>query len=79
MEPGMELRKDPITKSWVIVGHPDHAGLPEEPCPLCPGSEAQGETLLYDPNKENWKLRVVPHMRPLYRADGEFARTAEGI
>jgi UDPglucose--hexose-1-phosphate uridylyltransferase len=75
----MELRKDPITKSWVIVGHPDHAGLPEEPCPLCPGSEAQSETLLYYPNKENWKLRVVPHMRPLYRADGEFARTAEGI
>jgi len=75
----MELRKDPITKSWVIVGHPDHAGLPDEPCPLCPGSEGQGDTLLYSPNKENWKVRVVPHMRPLYSADGEFTRTAEGI
>jgi UDPglucose--hexose-1-phosphate uridylyltransferase len=75
----MELRKDPITKSWVIVGHPDHAGLPEEPCPLCPESAAQSETLLYYPSKEKWELRVVPHMRPLYRADGEIARTAEGI
>jgi UDPglucose--hexose-1-phosphate uridylyltransferase len=75
----MELRKDPITKSWVIIGHSDHAGLPDEPCPLCPESAGQTEAILYYPNKESWQLRVIPHMRPLFRKDREVARSAEGI
>jgi len=75
----MELRKDPITRSWVIIGHPDSAELPDEPCPLCPDSAGQTQALLYMPSKENWQLRVVPHMRPLYHVESEAARSAAGI
>lgn len=74
----MELRKDPITRSWVVVGkqeRPSAAGA----CLLCPGSEGQSKTLLALPAAEPWQVRVIPHFDPLYRIEGEPARTAEGI
>jgi UDPglucose--hexose-1-phosphate uridylyltransferase len=74
----MELRKDPVTRSWVAVGHAEEAPLPIEPCPLCPGS-ATGQTLLALPTQGPWKVRVTPHPAPLYRVEGEVGRAAEGI
>jgi UDPglucose--hexose-1-phosphate uridylyltransferase len=74
----MELRKDPITRSWVVVGHPEHASMPEG-CPLCPGHEAEQHTLLTRPNDGPWKVRVMPHLDPLYRIETEMGREAEGI
>jgi UDPglucose--hexose-1-phosphate uridylyltransferase len=74
----MELRKDPITRSWVVVGHPEHAAVPEG-CPLCPGHEAEQHTLLARPDGGPWKARVMPHVDPLYRIETEMGREAEGI
>jgi UDPglucose--hexose-1-phosphate uridylyltransferase len=74
----MELRKDPITRSWVVVGHPEHAAMPEG-CPLCPGHEAEQHTLLSRPNDGPWNVRVMPHLDPLYRIETEMGREAEGI
>lgn len=74
----MELRKDPITKSWVVVGHPEHVEMPEW-CHLCPGHEAEQHTLWQQPATGPWQLRVMPHGDPLYRIEGEVARQAEGI
>jgi len=74
----MELRKDPITRSWVVVGHGEEASLPVDPCPLCPASES-GQTLLALPSEGPWKVRVTPHPLPLYRVEGEVGRAAEGI
>jgi UDPglucose--hexose-1-phosphate uridylyltransferase len=74
----MELRKDPITRSWVVVGHPEHADIPEG-CPLCPGHEAEQHTLLARPANGPWKVRVMPHLDPLYRIETEMGREAEGI
>jgi UDPglucose--hexose-1-phosphate uridylyltransferase len=74
----MELRKDPITKSWVVIGHPEHAAMPEG-CPLCPGHEAEQHTLLVRPSDGPWKVRVMPHLDPLYRIETELGREAEGI
>jgi UDPglucose--hexose-1-phosphate uridylyltransferase len=74
----MELRKDPVTRSWVVVGHTDDAPLPVDPCPLCPAS-ATGQTLLALPADNPWKVRVTPHPAPLYRVEGEVGRAAEGI
>ena len=75
----MLLRKDPITRSWVVVGHPEKAPVPAEPCPLCPGSEAQTQTLLTLPSGSPWQVRVFPHFNPLYRIEAELARSPEGI
>jgi UDPglucose--hexose-1-phosphate uridylyltransferase len=74
----MELRKDPITRSWVVVGHGEEAALPVVPCPLCPGSES-GQRLLVLPSDGPWKVRVTPHPAPLYRIEGDVGRAAEGI
>jgi UDPglucose--hexose-1-phosphate uridylyltransferase len=75
----MELRKDPITRSWVVVGHPDDVPVAAEPCPLCPGNEGETRTLLALPDGGAWCVRVFPHFRPLYRIEGEPGRSAEGI
>jgi UDPglucose--hexose-1-phosphate uridylyltransferase len=75
----MELRKDPITRSWVVIGQVEAAELPMEPCPLCPGNEGETRTILRLPEHGPWQVRVFPHFRPLYRVEGDPQRMAEGI
>ncbi len=75
----MEIRKDPITRSWVVVGHPEQAPIPSEPCPLCPGNVSGTRTLLALPGDGTCQVRVFPHFDPLYRVEGDPARGAEGI
>lgn len=77
----MELRKDPITQSWVIQeeAEPDWPDLGL--CPLCPGQESLCPPNVYEyPYRSgNWQVRVIPHLRPLYRIEGDAQRRAEGI
>jgi UDPglucose--hexose-1-phosphate uridylyltransferase len=75
----MELRKDPITRSWVVVGHPERQKVRPDPCPLCAENRIETRTLLDLPPQGKWQVRVYPHFRPLYRIEGEPLRTAEGI
>jgi UDPglucose--hexose-1-phosphate uridylyltransferase len=83
----MELRKDPITRSWVIVGHPTQERPPANPCPLCasngehsaaPGA-AHSQVIFQTPAGPDWQVRVIPSVRPLYRIEGETERAADGI
>jgi UDPglucose--hexose-1-phosphate uridylyltransferase len=75
----MELRKDPITRSWVVVGHPEREKERAEPCPLCPENRLNAPVLLELPARGNWQVRAYPHFRPLYRIEGDPARNADGI
>ncbi len=75
----MELRKDPITRSWVVLGHQDEPPAAGDGCPLCPGHEAKRPALLTLPPQGPWQVRVVPHLDPLYRIEGEPGRQADGI
>ena len=75
----MELRKDPITRSWVVVGAPEEAPQPTAGCPFCPVQESAQPTLLTLPPQGPWQVRVLPHLYPLYRIEGEPARSADGI
>ncbi|HEX9760939.1 MAG TPA: DUF4931 domain-containing protein [Candidatus Acidoferrales bacterium] len=75
----MELRKDPITRSWVVVGHPEQAQVPAHPCPLCPNDNLPGQTLLAVPDGGSPQVRVIPDFDPIYRIEGEPGRTADGI
>src|ERR1700684_3453405 len=75
----MELRKDPITRSWVVAGHPEREKVRPDPCPLCPENRIATQTLLALPAEGKWQLRVYPHLRPLYRIEGEPGRSADGI
>jgi UDPglucose--hexose-1-phosphate uridylyltransferase len=75
----MELRKDPITRSWVVIGHPDEVPEAGEGCPLCPGYQVARPALLTLPAQGPWQVRVFPHFNPLYRIEGEPGRQADGI
>ncbi len=75
----MELRKDPITRSWVVVGHPEREKVRPDPCPLCSGNRPETGAILELPRNGSWQVRVFPHFRPLYRIEGEPGRSAEGI
>ena len=77
----MELRKDPITQSWVIQDLGEHVWHQVDVCPLCPGQEAFcPQTICALPlGQANWQVRVVPHLWPLYRIEGDAQRVGEGI
>jgi len=75
----MELRKDPITRSWVRVGHREDLIVPVDGCPLCAGRRDDLPTLLELPTIGSPQVRVIPHFNPLYRIEGDPGRKPEGI
>ena len=75
----MELRKDPITRSWVVIGQPKSEAIPREGCPFCPAQANSGPAILSVPPEGPWQVRVVPHAGPLYELEGEVGRRADGI
>jgi len=75
----MELRKDPITQSWIILGHRETLGESPEECPLEPAKIEKLPSILTWPTEGPWQVRVLAHPEPLYHVEGEAARTAEGM
>jgi UDPglucose--hexose-1-phosphate uridylyltransferase len=77
----MELRKDPITRSWVITGDdvPD-TSPPSQVCRFCPDSPVATQTVSSMPGQGGtWITRAVVHPAPLYRVEGEPSRRADGL
>lgn len=88
----MELRKDPITRSWMLVGDEGEPAAAESgPCPFCEGTDPSQKVIFSLPRDGSapgagkgaspapWSVRVYPHPRPLYRIEGHESRAAEGI
>src|SRR5260370_38447256 len=75
----MELRKDPITQSWVILGQREELGDAPEECPLEPAKIEKQRAILTWPAEGAWQVRVVPHPQPLYHIEGDPGRVAEGV
>jgi UDPglucose--hexose-1-phosphate uridylyltransferase len=77
----MELRKDPITRSWVIVGDDFEKPVQSGYCPFCPGSPnpPQVITTLNASEPGPGPVMAMVHPSPLYRIEGEPHRHAEGI
>jgi UDPglucose--hexose-1-phosphate uridylyltransferase len=75
----MELRKDPITRSWVIVGQQEAAAGPAEGCPFCAPQLNTQSPLLRIPPQGNAQVIVIPKPDPLYRVEGDTGRRADGM
>src|SRR5271157_3892827 len=78
----MELRKDPITRSWVICGdEPESSSTPDYFCPFCPesGQPLQVVATSATVNGSPWAARAVVHPHPLYGIDGEPGRSGNGL
>jgi UDPglucose--hexose-1-phosphate uridylyltransferase len=75
----MEIRRDPITQSWVVLGQPEKLEEPPRPCPFDVGIVEKQPAILTWPADGAWQVRVLPHPDPLYRIEGEPGRSAEGM
>jgi len=79
----MELRKDPITRSWVITGDDaPAAAVPDEgPCRYCPTAEDEPQVISTMPPVDGgpWSARAVVHPSPLYHIEGEPLKEGIGI
>jgi len=77
----MELRKDPITRSWVMTG--DELGVnaprPETACRFCPDSSEATQIISAVPSSVGWSARSMVHPSPLYHIEGEADRRGDGI
>ncbi|OFW24133.1 MAG: hypothetical protein A3H27_12870 [Acidobacteria bacterium RIFCSPLOWO2_02_FULL_59_13] len=77
----MELRKDPITRSWVLIGD-DEPRPPIGPsCPYCPGNEASCGAPIFSLTQDGryGGIHVFPHPHPMYQIEGATERRADGI
>src|SRR6202521_4723555 len=78
----MELRKDPITRSWVITGD-DVMELParSEACRFCGPSAESAQVIANLPGVDGstWSARSVVHPNALYHIEGEAARRGDGL
>jgi len=77
----MELRKDPITRSWVITGDDIPSPMPETSCRFCPGASPGPQVISSRPslNGEPWSAQAVVHPMPLYRIEGDPQRRGDGL
>ncbi len=78
----MELRKDPITRSWVITGDAsDTTRREDSECRFCPDSRLGVQVISTMPSVDGgpWSARSVVHPSPLYRIEGEPQRRGDGI
>jgi UDPglucose--hexose-1-phosphate uridylyltransferase len=78
----MELRKDPITRSWVITGDDVPEPSPHtEQCHFCLNDAQSPQVISTLPGLEGnpWSARAVVHPHPLYRIEGEPVRRGDGI
>lgn len=83
-----ELRKNPFTDEWLIVGAGEFEKLDDstpENCPLCPGNEhlTDSEIMAFRPNNaptnaRDWWIRSIPSKNPILQLD-KIKRWGVGI
>ncbi len=80
----IELRQDPTTHAWILVGRTGgDPGRKEAPrtCPFCPGHEADtppAVAVITGPDGA-WRVRAFPDRMPVFQVEGDLGREAEGV
>jgi UDPglucose--hexose-1-phosphate uridylyltransferase len=78
----MHLRKDPITRSWVITGD-DPFIVPKDPrgCPFCVDSKVPIQVVASQQGIDGtpWSARAVVHPQPIFHVEGDPQRSGEGL
>lgn len=77
----MELRKDPITRSWVITGDEPLETPRPDGCPFCANSQQPAHVIASAGSAEGfpWGARAVVHPLPSYRIEGDPSRRGDGL
>jgi UDPglucose--hexose-1-phosphate uridylyltransferase len=80
----MELRKDPLTRSWVLTGDdiPESAPQLASECRFCPGPHS-GKVQQVSSRAQiaggPWSARAVVHPSVIYHIEGTSERRGEGL
>ncbi|HEX2966587.1 MAG TPA: DUF4931 domain-containing protein [Syntrophorhabdaceae bacterium] len=76
-----ELRRDPLSGNWMIVGYEQKKGGTPGVCPFCPGNEALTPQTIreYKDDKGNWLVRCFPASNPVFIIEAQENRRAEGF
>jgi UDPglucose--hexose-1-phosphate uridylyltransferase len=81
----MELRKDPLTRSWVLTGDdiPETAPVPAIECRLCPGArprlqQVSSRAAVMDQGGQ-WSALAAVHPNAVYHIEGEVERRGQGL
>ena len=78
----MQLRKDPITRSWVITGDDSALSAKDESgCRYCVGSKQSTQVVASQPGLDGgpWSTRAVVHPHPIFHVEGDDQRNGEGL
>jgi UDPglucose--hexose-1-phosphate uridylyltransferase len=80
----IEMRQDPTTRTWILVGHAGgDRGRTEAPagCPFCPGHEAETPPTLAAITGQDgaWRVRAFSDKMPVFQVEGDLDREAEGL
>jgi len=76
-----ELRKDPLSGNWVVVGYgvtkSGEAGI----CPFCPGNESLTPSAIreYKDHENHWLVRCIPATNSLFLIEVDENKRAEGM
>src|SRR5260370_39822547 len=75
----MEIWRDPIRQRWVVLGQRESLRDGAESCPFDTGTVEKQPAILTWPAEGVWQVRVLPHLDPLYRIEGDPGRVADGM
>jgi len=78
----MELRKDPITRSWVITGDDVIEPAPRpKTCQFCGPTAEPAQVVANLPGLDGsaWSARSIVHPHALYHIEGEPTRRGDGL
>ena len=79
----MELRKDPLTRSWVLTGDdiPETRPRPATECRLCPGTTQKLQQISSRAGIHGgpWSARAVVNPTAIYHIEGAPERRGEGM
>lgn len=76
-----ELRRDPTSGNWVVVGHKHIRIDNRSTCPFCPGNESLTPPTIREVRREDgsWAIRCFPSRDLLFVIEAPEEKKAEGI
>ncbi len=76
-----ELRRDPASGNWVVVGYETKDVPPGRGCPFCPGNEHMTPRAIREIKNTagDWRLRVIPAINPVFVIEAQENKRAEGL
>ena len=76
-----ELRKDPLSHDWIVVGYGKSKKGDTGLCPFCPGNESLAPKAIreFKGTDGDWLVRCFPAVSPIFMVEAVANKKAEGL